>query len=112
MHQRPSTTPARRAALAVVHGGGRRGRGADEAAAYLAAFGTFHMCVRLGLILKYKERGEWWDAAYCLERDKIGVTRAQALLTARRAARWAGRAAPVRSLAPWFVSVAARIEEM
>jgi len=88
------------------------GRGADEAAAYLAAFGTFHMCVRLGLILKYKERGEWWDAAYCLERDKIGVTRAQALLTARRAARWAGRAAPVRSLAPWFVSVAARIEEM
>ena len=88
------------------------GRGADEAAAYLAAFGTFHMCVRLGLILKYKERGEWWDAAYCLERDKIGVTQAQALLTARRAARWAGRAEPVRPLAPWFEAVAARIEEM
>ncbi len=88
------------------------GRGADEAAAYLAAFGTFHMCVRLGLILKYKDRGEWWDAAYCLERDKIGVTRAQALLTARRAARWAARAGPVRALAPWFEAIAARIEEM
>lgn len=88
------------------------GRRADDAAAYLAAFGTFHMCVRLGLILKYKADGGWWDATYCLERDKIGVTRAQAFLTARRAARWSERADQTRALAPWFEAIAARIEEM
>ncbi len=76
------------------------------AEAYLRSFGTLHMCVRLALILSKKGEGPWWDAADCLAKDRVGVTAAAAVCTARRAARWASRAPLLEALAPWLEGVA------
>ncbi|MGQ0663028.1 MAG: phosphotransferase [Pseudomonadota bacterium] len=83
-----------------------------DAGDYLAAFGTFHILVRLGLILLRKKDGPWWDAARCLAGDKVGVTQEQALRIARRAARWAGRSRLTENLSPALARVADRIAEL
>ena len=85
--------------------------GIDQAADNLAAFGTFHMCVRLGLIVRHKSDGSWWDREYCLSRDKVGVTLEAARGTCAKAARWAERTPLTEDLVPWFEAVAARLEE-
>ena len=85
--------------------------GIDQAADYLAAFGTFHMCVRLGLIVRHKSDGSWWDREYCLSRDKVGVTLEATRGTCAKAARWAERTPLTEDLVPWFEAVAARLEE-
>ncbi len=72
----------------------------------LLLFGTFHTCVRLGLVLANKEDGPWWEAGYCLERDKVGVTREMALRLCRRGRAWADGSALTRPLASWFDAVA------
>lgn len=78
----------------------------DEAKQYLSAYGVFHLSVRLGLICKYKRRGDWWDQDYCLERDKVGVTRESMLRTCSRGERWARRNPNTESLASWYAAMA------
>ena len=79
---------------------GRRGR--DEARAYLMIFGTFHMAVRLSLILEHKGNGAWWDRDYCLTHDKIGITPEGVRRTCRRAARWSAADPLTAPLSRWF----------
>ncbi|MFQ5784213.1 MAG: phosphotransferase family protein [Alphaproteobacteria bacterium] len=85
------------------------GREVQAAAAYLAAYGTFHMCVRLSLILKQKGEGAWWNADYCLARDKVGVTPDAARKICRRAGRWASRSSLTEALTTWFETLEQRI---
>lgn len=85
--------------------------GAEETAAYLAAFGTFHMCMRLTMILTFKEGGPWWDSEAVLARDSVGITRESAVATCGRAARWAARAPLTEALAPWLERLLERIPE-
>jgi hypothetical protein len=80
-------------------------RDPGEARAYLATYGALHATVRLSLVLKYKADGDWWDPAYCLERDKIGVTLDCALTLTGRAARWAARSPRLRPLAAWYAGL-------
>ena len=83
----------------------------DEARRYLYAYGAFHTLIRLGLILRRKDDGPWWDHAYCLSRDKPGVTHAAAMRLCRRGARWAAHVPELRPLAAWFGDLAAVVPE-
>ncbi len=76
---------------------------------YLAVFGTFHMCVRLALILSKKGEGPWWDWSRCLARDKVGVSLSAARTTSLRAARWASRTTLTEPLVAWLEAVAERL---
>jgi len=90
------------------------GRDADDAFEYLMVYGTLHTCVRLGLILDRKvnnkgdrkgygeNKGDWWDAQYCLSRDKIGVTQMMAERQCQRASRWAANSKQLNNLSEWF----------
>lgn len=83
----------------------------DEAAANLAVFGTFHMCMRLTIILTFKRDGPWWNWDRALARDTVGIARAAAEATCKRAARWAARAPLTEALAPWLERLIERIPE-
>lgn len=79
---------------------------------YLMAYGTFHTLVRLGLVLKNKRDGDWWDTDYCIDRDKVGITQDCAQRLCARGSRWASKTKATAPLAPWFKSVAERIVEI
>ena len=81
-------------------------RSVAEKLAYVHTFGSFHLCVRLGLILAYKGTGLWWDPALCLKQDKVGVTKDAALRICERGVRWSARARETAPLAPWFGEIA------
>ncbi len=83
----------------------------DEAKQYLSAYGVFHLAVRLGLICKYKRRGDWWDHDYCLERDKIGVTREHMRRICGRGERWAKRNPYTEPLSSWYAAMADLFQE-
>ena len=80
-----------------------------QARNYLALFGTFHMAVRLALIVDHKGQGDWWEEERCLMADKIGVTARYSASLCRKAARWSGRAELARPLASWFEDVGERL---
>jgi hypothetical protein len=82
----------------------------DEAKQYLSAYGVFHLCVRLGLICKYKVRGDWWNHEYCLAGDKVGVSWTSMLRVCRRGQRWASRNPYTAPLAGWFMAIADQFE--
>ena len=84
---------------------------ADKARQYLAAFGTFHMCVRLALIVTKKGTGPWWDWQYCVAGDKVGVSLEAARRTCLRASRWAAKTELTDPLAPWLRELAIKISE-
>jgi hypothetical protein len=84
-------------------------RAPEKAGAYLAAFGTFHMSVRLSLILRRKGDGPWWNWETCLAGDKVGVDRDAAVRLCRRAARWSVGHPRTAPLAPWFLKVGDRL---
>ena len=52
-----------------------------------------------------------WDADYCLENDKIGVTASAATRLCRRGARWAMQGPLVEALVPWWEATATRIDD-
>jgi len=83
----------------------------DDAREYLMAYGTFHLVVRLGLILKYMD-GEWWDLDYCIDGDKVGVTLVCAQRLCKRGARWAAQCELTSKLAPWFQRIESRLEDL
>lgn len=82
----------------------------DEAKQYLSAYGVFHMCVRLGLICKFRLRGDWWNQDYCMDRDKVGVTWECMRRVCRRGERWARRNPYTEPLARWFSAIFHRFE--
>lgn len=84
----------------------------DQATEYFYAYGVFHSSARLGLILKYKERGDWWNFDYCLDRDKIGITLDNAIRTCNRAARWAQQSPLTIRLGAWFEDMAEHIQTL
>lgn len=82
-----------------------------EAHQYLMAYGSFHMTVRIGLILKYMT-GKWWDLDQCIKEDKVGVTLACSLRLCRRAARWSAVYELTRDLSPWFSKLESQLESL
>lgn len=80
-------------------------RDPEVAQTYLATYATLHATVRLSLVLSHKADGAWWDPAYCLERDKIGVTLDSALALTGRAARLSERSPALRPLAAWYAGL-------
>lgn len=83
----------------------------SDATDYLMAYGSFHMTVRLGLILKYMD-GKWWDLDRCLAEDKVGVTFECAQRLCRRGARWSARNPLTEPLSQWFRNIEPRIEAL
>ncbi|MGB5347404.1 MAG: phosphotransferase [Woeseia sp.] len=77
----------------------------DDARLYVSAYGVFHMAVRLGLIFRYKVKGDWWDHDDCVNRDKVGVTVECLRRMCTRGARWARANPYTEKLAPWFGEV-------
>jgi len=86
----------------------------DEARNYLMVYGTFHMLIRLGLMLTYKNKDdkEWWDIDYCIKKDKIGITLECAQRTCLRAARWASYSPLTAELSPWLKKIAIQLETL
>ncbi|MEB4589958.1 phosphotransferase [Candidatus Thiothrix sp. Deng01] len=84
----------------------------QEAMRYLMAYGTFHLVVRLGLILKNKGDNDWWDPTYCLEQDKIGVTLECAQRLCSKGSRWAQTESLLQPLAGWFEKVSKELETL
>lgn len=84
----------------------------QEATAYFGCFGSMHICMRLGLILWNKGAGDWWDPAYCLDFDKVGVTQQAALLQCERGARWAELSVETAPLVEWFHQISERIAKL
>lgn len=84
------------------------GRDLGDARDYLAVYGTFHMCVRLGLILNsQKKRGlADWDSVL----EDGFSTVASAHRTTIRASRWAANSPLTSALSPWLSDVANQIE--
>jgi len=86
----------------------------EEAKTYLRIYGTFHMLIRFGLMLTYKNKDdkEWWDIDYCIKKDKIGITLECAQRTCLRAARWAQYSPLTEDLSPWLKEIALKLETL
>jgi hypothetical protein len=89
-------------------------RSHDEALNYLMIYGTFHMLVRLDLIMTYKTKGDkkWWNIDYCIQKDKIGITLECAERTCSRAARWAKHAELTQPLVPLFEAMLFKMKQL
>ena len=87
--------------------------GLDEIDArdYLATYGTLHVAVRLGLILKHVDDA-WWDLDRCIAEDRIGVTLGCALRLCARGARWAAAGRHTGPLSAWFEALVPRLREL
>lgn len=83
----------------------------DRARDYLMTYGSFHIVIRLGLILKYMD-GEWWDLERCIAEDKVGVTLECARRLCRRGARWADASRHAAPLADWFRAIEPAIADL
>jgi len=83
----------------------------QQAHNYLMAYGTFHMVVRLGLILKHMD-GEWWDQDYCIDGDKIGVTLLCAQRLCARGSRWSGNCELTKPLSGWFTKISHNLNSL
>lgn len=86
----------------------------EEAKTYLMIYGTFHMLIRLGLMLTYKNKDdkEWWDIDYCIKKDKIGITLECAQRTCLRASRWAKHSPLTEDLSPWLMNISKKLERL
>ncbi len=81
----------------------------EQARKYFFAYGVFHLTVRLGLIFKYKEDGDWWSYEKCLEKDKAGVTLKNASRICKRGERWAAENPETLVLSKWFNDIGATL---
>ncbi len=89
------------------------GDGVDATVAdnYLMAYGSFHMVVRIGLILKYMTDG-WWDIDKCIREDKVGVSLDCATRLCQRGARWSAQCELTAPLSDWFAAAECKIREL
>ncbi|MGB5325353.1 MAG: phosphotransferase [Pseudomonadales bacterium] len=79
----------------------------EDAHRYFHALGVFHLCIRMGLIFRYKKDGKWWNYQKCLAGDKVGVTRRNLRRICRRGERWAAMNVETHALSDWFASMGA-----
>jgi hypothetical protein len=90
------------------------GREIDNARLYLFAFGTFHMAVRLAMILARKPKNAWQNTGNgaTLEQKTVGsgLELAQRLCT--RAAKWSSRCEPTKPLSDWFAEVGEKLPSL
>lgn len=84
----------------------------EEARSYLMIYGTFHMLIRLGLMLYNKGDEEWWDIDHCIKKDKVGITLECAQRTCLRASRWAKHSPLTEDLSPWLMKIARKLENL
>jgi len=84
----------------------------DAAHDYLMTFGALHCGMRLGLILREKGAGPWWDLQQCLDQDNVGVTLDMAVRLCRRGARWAAQGSLTRDLKDWLEALPTRLERI
>lgn len=84
----------------------------EAARRYFYVLGVFHSSVRLGLIMKYKKDGDWWNYEKCLSGDKAGVTLASVLRLCERGERWARMNVETNVLSQWFNDMARKIEKI
>ena len=87
------------------------GADANVAYDYLMAYGSFHIVVRIGLILKYMTDG-WWDIDKCIQEDKVGVSLECATRLCQRGARWSAECELTAPLSDWFVASERKIREL
>lgn len=87
------------------------GMSEQEAHDYLMAYGTFHMTIRLGLILRHM-KGKWWDLDYCIAGDKVGITLLCAQRLCARGARWSKSCSLTQPLSQWFEDVNKYVETL
>ena len=85
--------------------------GAEDGQRYLAVFGTLSLCWRLAWFFHLKGDGPWWDDAECLKGDIPGPSLRGVTRLARRAARWARRAAEIEPLVPALDRIVERLAE-
>lgn len=85
---------------------------AEAAKEYLYVYGTFHMLIRLGLILSNKRDRDWWDLDYCIRHDKVGITLECAQRCCLRAAHWAEQSPLTRPLSAWCLAASKQIEAL
>lgn len=84
-----------------------RSLSADQGMEYLHNFGVCHMLLRLRSALKlHARKNDWWDRAYCLNGDKVGVTAEETGRLIRRMRVWADDAPLWRPILPWLDEVA------
>lgn len=74
----------------------------SDGSRYFYAMGVFHLCVRMGLIFRYKKDGSWWSYRKCLAGDKVGVTGKNLRRVCLRGERWAAMNVETEALAEWF----------
>ena len=84
----------------------------EDAKSYLMIYGTFHMLIRLGLMLHNKEEEDWWDIDYCIRKDKVGITLECAQRTCLRASRWAQHSPLTKELSPWLKKIEKKLETL
>ena len=82
----------------------------SDATEYLRVAGTFHMCVRLALILGRYEKHGWAGAHDCASEDKIGSSKLQFLTLCTRGSDWASRSAKTETLSRWFEDVGSLVD--
>lgn len=81
----------------------------ENAKSYLMIYGTFHMLIRLGLMLHNKRDGKWWDIDHCIKKDKVGITLECAQRTCLRASRWAQHSPLTEELCPWLRKISEKL---
>ena len=85
----------------------------SEARDYLATFLALHACVRLSLILSYRQRdGHWWNRSQSIGNDRVGVDQDSAQALCAKGVRWASQSAALRPLAAWFADLGTVIAAM
>jgi len=83
----------------------------QDARDYLAVYGTFHMCIRLGKILNKQNRGGLEDWAGVRSAGEVAANALKdARKTSLRASRWAAKSPLTADLSPWLLEVAELFE--
>lgn len=81
----------------------------SEARDYFYAFGVFHICVRLGLMMRYKGEGDWLTAQKALKHPEVSYSREHALRLCIRGYRWSQKSTHTKSLVDWFKQLTSQI---
>lgn len=83
----------------------------QDARDYLAVYGTFHMCIRLGKIVRKQNRRDLEDWGGVLSDGKVAAYALRdARKTSLRASRWAAKSPLTANLSPWLLEVAELFE--
>jgi hypothetical protein len=83
-----------------------RSQDPTASARYFYVAGCLQILFRLGLAINYYDRdGEWWDRAYCLQGDKVGVTPQELSRLTHRLGRWSQKVDVLMPLVAWATDI-------